>query len=170
MLDEGADGEDGVDEMAEEWDENDMADDGRLAAAEKKKKKAAAASSAKKQKKSSSASSSRRNAAPRAADNDNNDTPAASSPGTRRSTRTTGSRTPRASARHEPVIREDQEENHVTRDDDTHRVDEYNLRRSTRAASDDLNSLSDRMNHFEIKSEAGSGTSDPSDMWRNCLG
>lgn len=69
------------------------------------------------------------------------------------------------STRREPVIREDAEENHVTdkhappstNDTEDHVVDESHLRRSLRAASDDLNSLSDRMNNFEIKSEAGSG-------------
>lgn len=121
----------------------------------KKKAVAAAGASAKKQKKVSSSSSSCRTFTRGQGNNDA--APATASPGTRRSARvaSSSSRATRpSSARHEPVIRE---EDNVAQDDGNHQVDEDNLRPSTWSASDDLSSLSDRMNHFEIRSEAVPG-------------
>jgi len=153
-------------EMANEWTEEERREAARLAA--RKKKAAAAASSAKKQKKSSSSSSRRQDGSSRSREPV---APAANASadanGTaRRSSRVTRSTRPSSGSNvREPIIREDEEENHVRNDIDAadgeapHHIDEYHLRRSTRAASDDLNSLSDRMNMFEIKSEAGSGKS-----------
>jgi hypothetical protein len=158
-------------EMANEWTEEEAREAARLAA---RRKKAAAASSAKKQKKSSSS----RRAAPRDSGPHESAGPAATgaarpagnsdATGTttaRRSSRVTRSTRPSSTSNREPIIREDAEENHVRNDniadgEAPHHIDEYHLRRSTRAASDDLNSLSDRMNLFEIKSEAGSGEFD----------
>lgn len=170
---EANDEEGGADqEDAEMWSDEEV--DVAAAAAKQKKQKAkakkapapgpaasASASAAKKQKKSAAAT---------AGDRDSTDARRTARVPSKNAS-TASSRTPRpastssSASRREPLIREDEEENHVTQNDDgaAHRLDGYNLRTSTRAASDDLNSLSDRMNNFEIKSETGSGES--SNLW-----
>lgn len=169
-------------EEAEMWNDEERVAAANLAA-RRKKKAPSSSSTAKKQKKTTGSSSSRRGDGPASSRHNNGNSSSSNdiaSSGTRRSARvasgtststSASSRTPRpASSRREPIIREDEEEHHTTstshvQDNDTtigiHHIDEYHLRRSTRAASDDLVSLSDRMNNFEIKSEAGSGESPP---------
>lgn len=156
--------------QGEEQDLNDEEAQASADIAGRKKKRAPTRSAAKKQKKAAPPPDSD---APRAT---HQNEAGAYAPGTRRSARVSNanvstsssassSQTPGPTvARREPVIREDAEENHTTTvqdgpSDGLHHIDDYNLRRSTRAASDDLNALSDRMNMFDIKSEAGSGKS-----------
>lgn len=173
--DGGASDEDAIDEhnddqeMAAEWTEEERAAAAKAAASKKKKKTAAKGpSAAKKQKKSADRPVRRAARAEDRNEHNNNNEAETSADTSRRSTRVTSgsARAARASAastsastRREPIIREDQEENHITQEEAIRMNESYNLRRTSRAPSDELNSLSDRMNHFEIKSEAGSGES-----------